>query len=172
MEPKHVDYTAMTTPDSNMVSLVLQQGDCNAKATYQTLMNHILGPYISVFMDVYLDDIVIYSDTLAEHMSHVRTVIDVLAKEKLYLSAGKLHFLCIEMKVLGRIVDDEGIHMDPNKVDSVLNWKVPTNKELLHGFLSSVGYLADDIATIRIPMGILTSLTGSKSSFKWDYTHQ
>ena len=62
--------------------------------------------------------------------------------------------------------------MDPSKVDSVLNWKVPTNKELLRGFLGSVGYLADDIATVRVPMGILTSLTGSESSFKWDFTHQ
>lgn len=68
------------------------------------------------------------------------------------------------MKILGRIIDDDGIRMDPDKVDSVLNWKVPTNKELLRGFLGSVGYLADDIATVRIPMGILTSLTGSDSS--------
>lgn len=172
IEPDHVDRTAMTTPDGNMVSLVLQQGDCNAVATYQTLMNHIFGSFISVFMDVYLDDIVIYSDTLHDHIQHVKTVIDILAREKLYLSAGKLQFLCKQMKVLGRIVDDHGVRMDPDKVDSVLNWKVPTNKELLRGFLGSVGYLADDIATVRIPMGILTSLTGSESSFKWDYTHQ
>ena len=76
------------------------------------------------------------------------------------------------MKILGRIVDDDGIRMDPDKVDSVLNWKVPTNKELLRGFLGSVGYLADDIATVRIPMGILSSLTGSETSFKWEFTHQ
>lgn len=114
-------------------------------------MNHLFGPYISVWMDVYLDDIVIYSDTL---------------------SPSKLHFLCQEMKILGRVVDSEGVRMDPDKVDSVLNWKAPTNKELLRGFLGSVGYLADDIAHVRIPMGILTSLTGSESSFKWDFTHQ
>lgn len=162
----------MTTPDGNMVSLVLQQGDCNAVATYQSLMNHIFGPYIGVFMDVYLDDIDIYSDTLADHVKHVKVVVDILEREQLYLSASKLHFLCREMKILGRIVDDEGIRMDPDKVDSVLNWKVPTNKELLRGFLGSVGYLADDLATIRIPMGILTSMTGSEASFKWDFTHQ
>ncbi|CDO74639.1 hypothetical protein BN946_scf184822.g2 [Trametes cinnabarina] len=172
VEPEHVERTAMTTPDGNMVSLVLQQGDCNAVATYQSLMNHIFGPHIGVFMDVYLDDIAIYSDTLEDHVRHVRTVIDILRREQLYLSASKLHFLCREMKVLGRIVDDQGIRMDPDKVDSVLNWKTPTNKELLRGFLGSVGYLADDIATIRIPMGILTALTGSDTSFKWDYTHQ
>ena len=172
IEPAHVERTAMTTPDGNMVSLVLQQGDCNAVATYQSLMNYLFGPHIGVFLDVYLDDIAIYSDSLDEHVKHVRTVIDILRTEQLYLSAGKLKFLCREMKVLGRIVDEDGIRMDPDKVDCVINWKVPTNKELLRGFLGSVGYLADDIATIRIPMGILTPLTGSEMSFKWDPTHQ
>ncbi|KAJ3012996.1 hypothetical protein NUW54_g1720 [Trametes sanguinea] len=172
VEPEHVERTAMTTPDGNMVSLVLQQGDCNAVATYQSLMNHIFGPHIGVFMDVYLDDIAIYSDTMEDHVRHVRLVIDILKREQLYLSASKLNFLCRGMKILGRIVDDHGIRMDPDKVDSVLNWKTPTNKELLRGFLGSVGYLADDIATIRIPMGILTALTGSEVSFKWEYTQQ
>ena len=172
VELSHVLRTTMTTPDGNMVSLVLQQGDCNAIATYQTLMNHIFAPYLGVFMDVYLDDITVYLDTLEKHLKHVKLVIDILKREKLYLSTMKLRFLCHEMKILGRIVDDHGIHMDPEKVNSILNWKVPMNCELLRGFLGSVGYLADDIATIRIPMGILSSLTGSETSFKWEYTHQ
>ncbi|THH28476.1 hypothetical protein EUX98_g5724 [Antrodiella citrinella] len=172
VEPSHVERTAMTTPDGNMVSLVMQQGDCNAVATYQTLMNHIFGPYIGRFMDVYLDDIVIYSDTLEEHIQHVKIILDILKKEQLYLSATKLKFLASEVKVLGRIVDGQDIRMDPDKVDSVLNWKVPTSKELLRGFLGSVGYLADDIATVRIPMGVLTSLTGTTTNFQWDFTHQ
>ncbi|CAL1702710.1 unnamed protein product [Somion occarium] len=172
VDSDHIEHTAMTTPDGNMVSLVMQQGDCNAVATYQTLMNYIFGEYIGVFMDVYLDDIVIYSDTLDDHIQHVKLVIDALQKEHLYLSVTKLNFLPKEMKILGRIIDDQGIRMDPNKVDSVLNWKVPTSKELLQGFLGSVGYLADDIATVRIPMGILTSLTGADACFKWEFTHQ
>ena len=126
VEPAHVERTAMTTPDGNMVSLVLQQGDCNAVATYQAQMNHIFGSYIWVFLDVYLDDIVIYSDTLWDHIGHVKLVIDILQREELYLSSTKLRFLCAEMKILGCIVDDEGIRMDPDKVDSVANWKVPT----------------------------------------------
>ncbi|TFY56794.1 hypothetical protein EVJ58_g7424 [Rhodofomes roseus] len=172
IEHEHIEQMAMASPDGNMVSLVLQQGDCNAVATYQLLMNHIYGPYLGKFMDVYLDDIIIYSDTVEEHLSHVKLVIDVLQEQKLYLSAEKQRYFCNEAKILRRIVDRDGICMDPDKVDSILNWKNPTNKELLHGFLGSVGYLADDIATIRIPMGILTSLIGSDSSFKWDFTHQ
>lgn len=106
-----------------MVSLIMQQGNCNAVATYQSLMNYILGPYIAVFMAVYLNDIMIYLDTVAvaDHVKHVKIVIDVLRWEQFYLSPGKLWFLCAKMKILGRIVDNHGICMDPDKVDSVIN---------------------------------------------------
>ena len=76
--PEHVDWSAVTTPDGNMVSLVLQIGDCNVPATHQSLMNHIFSLYISRFLDVYLDDIIIYLDTLGDHVSHCKIAMDVL----------------------------------------------------------------------------------------------
>jgi hypothetical protein len=172
VKPKHVERTAVSTPDGNMVSLVLQQRDCNAPATYQSLMNYLFSEFISVFMDVYLDDIIIYSNTLEEHIRHVKKIIDVLKRKTLYLRANKMHLLQPELKVLGRIMDDGGIRIDPDKVDSVLNWKTPTNCGLLRGFLGSVGYLADDLAAVRIPMGVLHGLTGDAVPFRWSYTHQ
>ena len=81
-------------------------------------------------MDVYLDDIIIYSDSLEDRVRHVKTVLDVLIKEKLYLSSSKW-FIAPSLKLLGWIVDDEGIQMDSVEVDSVINWKVPTNRDLL-----------------------------------------
>lgn len=170
--PEHVERSAVTTPDGNMVSNVIQQGDCNAPATYQALMNHIFSAYIGRFMDVYLDDVIIYSDTLKDHIEHIKLIIDVLRREKLYLGEDKLQFLCKEMKVLGRIVDDDGIRMDPDKVDALSKWKTPTNRDLLRGFLGAAGYLADNIDRVRIPMGILHSITGDTVPFQWDHTHQ
>ena len=172
MEADHVDRTAVTMPDSNMVSLVIQIGDCNAPATYQALMNYIFSGYIGRFMDIYLDDIVVYSDTLADHIKYVKLIVDILAREKLYLSKNKLHFLKSELKILGCIISDSGIRMDPDKVDTVLNWKTPTNHDLLRGFLGSVGYLADDIPGVRIPMAVLHGLTGDAVSFHWGFTEQ
>lgn len=99
--PEHVERSAVTTPDGNMVSEVLHQGDCNAPATYQALMNYLFGEYIGNWLDVYLDDLIIYSDSLEEHMQHVKTVLGILEHKKLYLSEGKLQFLCKELKVLG-----------------------------------------------------------------------
>jgi len=130
---EHVERTAVTTPDGNMFSTVIQIGDCNAPATYQAL-----------------DDIVIYSTTLDDHITHVQIVLDILKRERLYLSESKLRFLCRELTILGRIVDDEGIRMDPAKVDKVVNWKVPTNRDLLRGFIGAAGYLADDIYRVRV----------------------
>lgn len=117
--PEHVERTTVTTPDGNMISNVVQQGDCNAPATYQALMNHVFLAYLGRFLDVYLDDIIIYSETLTEHVKHVKLVIDILRREKLYLGKDKLQFLCPELKILGRVVDDNGIRMDPNKVDAL-----------------------------------------------------
>jgi len=80
---------------------------------------------------VYLDDIIIYSDLLEDHITHCKLAMDVLKKEKLYLSKGKIWFLQEELKLLGRVIDANGICMDPEKVDSVLSWKTPTNCDLL-----------------------------------------
>ena len=99
--PEHVERSAVTTPDGNMVSLVLQMGDCNAPATYQSLMNHIFLPYLGRFLDVYLDDIIIYSDTLQDYVQHCRLAMNVLKKEKLYLSKPKIRFLPDELTLLG-----------------------------------------------------------------------
>jgi len=170
--PEHVDRTAVTTPDGNMVSKVVQQGDCNAPATYQALMNHLFGEHIGIFMDVYLDDTIIYSDTLEEHVEHVTIVIGILKREKLYLSETKLRFLCKEVKILGRIITDDGIWMDPEKVDRVVNWKVPTNRTLCQGFVGAVGYLADDIYKVRVPLGVLAEASAETKPYQWGYTAQ
>ena len=76
------------------------------------------------------------------------------------------------MKVLGHVVDDDGIRMDPDKVDQVINWKVPINRDSLRGFIRSVGYLADDIYRVRVPMGVLSAITGDTVPFCWTETKQ
>ena len=108
--------------------------------------------------------------SLKDHIKHCKIVIDIFKWEKLYLSATKLYFLAKVMKIIGHVIDEDGICMDPNKVDFVLHWKTPTLKDLLWGFLRSVGYLVDKIANIQILMGILFSMIGFL--FRWEPTHQ
>ena len=99
-------------------------------------------------------------------------MIDILKREKFFLTERKLNFLCEEVKILGCIVDDDGIRMDPDKVDVLIHWKTPTNQDLLRGFLGAAGFLADDIDQVRVPMGVLHTLTGDTVPFRWEYTHQ
>ena len=155
-----------------MESLVMQQGDCNMGATYQTLMNHIFASHIGVFVYVHLDDIIIFLDSIEEHVKHVRTVFDILRKEKLYLGPSKMQFFAEELKILGHIIDNKGISMDPHKVNKVLNWKAPTKKDLLRSFIRAVGFLAPDCNGIRIPMGHLSRMTSDSRPWRWDDTTQ
>ncbi len=135
-------------------------------------MNHIFAPYIGVFMDIYLDDIVIYSDTIEDHMKHVQFMFDVLRRERFYIGADKMNFFAEKLKILGHVIDQHRIMMDPHKVVSVANWKVPTNKSLLGSFLGAVGFLAPDCKGIRVPMSVLLTLMSALRSWNWTDTHQ
>ena len=172
VEPCDVPRTLMITPDGTMVSNVLQLGDANGVATFMAVMTDLFFPYLGVWMDVYLDDIIIYSDTLEEHVQRVKFVMDTLREARFYLAVDKLHFLPRELKLLGHVITDEGIKLDPFKVDSVVAWKTPTTKEALHRFLGSVGYLTSNLNHVRIPMGILSALTGEGTPFRWTFTEQ
>ena len=171
--PEDVDKTLFNTPDGTMVSNVMQQGDCNAPATYQTLMNHLFSEYIGKFVEPYLDDIVVYSDTLEEHVQHVRIVLDILRKNRLYLSTlDKLHFFATDLPILGHRVDSKGIRMDPHKVDQIIKWKTPTNKDLLLQFIGAAGYLAGNCPNLRIDSAVLSTLTSAGKKWRWGPTEQ
>jgi hypothetical protein len=135
--------------------------------------NHIFGQWYGQFLDVYLDDIIIYSDTIEDHIKHIRMVADILRKEQLYLTTSdKLQFFVKKLTVLGHVIDEKGLVMDPHKVDTIQNWKVPTNRELVLSFLGAVGFLAPDCPKVRIPMGVLTKIASKDSIWRWGPTEQ
>jgi Reverse transcriptase (RNA-dependent DNA polymerase) len=158
IESSHIDHSLFTTPDGTMVSLVMQIGDCNASTMYQPLMNHIFSDYIGVFMDMYPDDIVTYSDTLEEHVRHVKLVVDQLWDNKFFLSSYKLQFFKDKLHILEHVIDADGIRMDPEKVDKIISWKTPTNKSLVSSFIGAIGYLAPGCMGIRVPLQVLSNV--------------
>jgi hypothetical protein len=170
--PKHVPQTLFVTPDGTMVSHVMQIGDCNAGATYQSLMNKIFSPHIGVRMHVYLDDIVIFLDTPESHVQDIKLVIDTLQEHKFYLSEHKLQFFMKELPILGHIIDDLGVCLDPHKVDKIMNWKTPTSKELLMQFIGSAGYLARGCNGIRLDMQHLSKVAAQTMKWVWTETDQ
>ena len=160
--------TAFRTPFGHFQFKVLIEGLTNAPATFQTVMNSIFAPYIKKFVVVYIDDILIFSKTEAEHQAHVRLVLDILRREKLFATEAKSKFAQTEIQYLGHIVNAQGIRPDPKKVSAVQSWPVPKNVHDVRSFLGLCNYFRKFIAhysSIAVP---LTNLT--KKSVGWDWT--
>src|SRR6478609_11054836 len=131
-------------------------------------MNSILHPYIRKFVVVYIDDILIFSKSEAEHQAHVRLVLEVLKREKFYVCKAKSSFAQKEIEYLGHIVDKQGIRPDPKKVEAVKTWPVPKSVHDVRSFLGLVNYFRKFIehySEIAVP---LTNLT--KKSHPWVWT--
>jgi hypothetical protein len=172
VDEKDVHKTLFHTPMGTMVSLVMQQGDCNAGATYQGLMNHLFAEHIGVFMFVYLDDIIIFSNSIQEHVAHIQTVFKILEHEKFYMSPKKMQFFAKVLSILGHLIDEKGIKMDPNKVNSISKWKTPTSKEQLASYLGALGYLAPNCPGIRVLMSVLSKCASGTKPFRWEGTEE
>ena len=106
-------------------------GLVNAPSVFQDFIHEVLREFLHKFVLVYIDDILIYSRSLAEHRCHVAEVLQCLRAFHLYLKAEKCSFHQPSVQFLGYNIDSSGIRMDEGKVDAVRNWPTPiTIKEL------------------------------------------
>ena len=142
--------------------LVLPFGLCNAPSTFMTWMNDVLRDFIDDFVLVYLDDILIYSRNVSEHVNHVDRVLQRLSSLDLKLKASKCFLALHELTFLGHIVSSNGIRPDPSKVQAVLDWPLPSSLQEIRSFLGFVNYyrkFIPNFATIAAPLVALTSTT-------------
>ena len=102
-------------------------GLTNAPATFMTLMDSVLKPYLGKFVVVFLDDILIYSRTDKEHVDHLRKVFELLRANKLYAKESKCEFFEQKIHYLGHIISSDGIKMEPSKIEVIMNWPHTTN---------------------------------------------
>ena len=155
----HEWLTAFRTRFGLFETLVTPFGLSNAPATFQARINEVLREYLDVFCTAYIDDVLVYSDTLEEHKIHVRRVLKALGDAGLQLDIDKCEFDQKSVKYLGMIISTDGVSMDPDKVRSVLKWQTPANVKDVQAFIGFANFyrrFIKDFSKICAPLHALT----------------
>ncbi|GJT17486.1 reverse transcriptase domain-containing protein [Tanacetum coccineum] len=162
-----IPKTAFRTRYGHFEFTVMPFGLTNAPAIFMDLMNRVCKPYLDKFVIVFIDDILIYSKSEEEHEVHLKTILDLLEKEKLYAKFSKCEFWLKEVQFLGHVVNRDGIHVDPSKVESVKNWKTPESSTEIRSFLGLAGYYRRFIENFSKIAKPLTLLTQKNKTYVW-----
>ncbi|GJV14974.1 putative nucleotidyltransferase, ribonuclease H [Tanacetum coccineum] len=162
-----IPKTAFRTRYGHFEFTVMPFGLTNAPAVFMDLMNRVCRPYLDKFVIVFIDDILIYSKTREEHVEHLRLVLGLLKKEKLYAKFSKCEFWLREVQFLGHVINGNGIHVDPSKIEVVKNWKAPRTPTEVRSFLGLAGYYRRFIENFSKIAKSLTILTQKCKTFDW-----
>ncbi|KAD4385317.1 hypothetical protein E3N88_25485 [Mikania micrantha] len=159
--------TAFRTRYGHYEFLVMSFGLTNAPAAFMDLMNRVCRPMLDRSVIVFIDDILIYSKSEADHACHLSEVLETLRREKLYAKFSKCAFWLREVQFLGHVINADGILVDSSKIQAVTKWSPPKTPTEIRSFLGLAGYyrrFIQDFAKIASP---LTKLTRKNTKFVW-----
>jgi len=169
VKDKDIRKTAFITNQGLFEFVRMPFGLVNAPATFQRLMDVVLKNEKGEFVQVYLDDIIIYSQTWEEHLEHIEIVLQRLDEAGLKMGKGKCHFGLVELEFLGHIISREGIKPDPKKLKKIKDWPVPQNTKQVRGIIGLASYyrkFIKDFAKIARPLHSIVN------EFKWEEPQQ
>lgn len=161
-----IPKTRFRTFDGHYEFLVMPFGLTNAPSTFQAAMNDLLRPFLRKFVLIFFDDILIFSKSWNDHFLHVEQVLKLLLQHQFYAKFSKCRFGVTSMDYLGHIINNQGVKVDPSKIQAMLEWPVPKSITALRGFLGLTGFyrrFVQHYATIASP---LTDLLKS-NKFSW-----
>ncbi|KAF5756737.1 putative nucleotidyltransferase, Ribonuclease H [Helianthus annuus] len=167
IQEESIPKTAFRTRYGHYEFLVMPFGLTNAPAVFMDLMNRVCKPYLDKFVIVFIDDILIYSKTKAEHEQHLRAILELLKKEQLYAKFSKCEFWIREVQFHGHVVNGDGIHVDPTKIEAIKNWETPKTPTEIRQFLGFAGYYRRFIENFSKIVQPLTLLTQKDKKFDW-----
>ncbi|GJX14620.1 putative reverse transcriptase domain-containing protein [Tanacetum coccineum] len=162
-----IPKTAFRTRYGHYEFQVMPFGLTNAPAVFMDLMNRVCKPYLEKFIIVFIDDILIYSRNKEEHANHLRIILELLKKEKLYAKFSKCDFWIRIVQFLRHLIDSQGLHVDPAKIEAVKNWTSPTTPIEIRQFLGLAGYYQRFIKDFSKIAKSLTELTQKNKKYIW-----
>ena len=160
--------TAFRTRYGSFEWLVMPFGLTNAPAAFQRFINSVFSDLLDVCVIVYLDDVLIFSDSLAQHHKHVREVLRCLRANGLYANLGKCDFHLTSVEYLGYIISPIGLTMAPSKVQTILDWPEPRKVKDIQSFLGFANFYRRFIHNYSDIVVPLTRLT--RKDVPWDFS--
>jgi len=169
MKIKEADVakTAFRTRYGHYEFLVLPFGLTNAPTLFMDLMNRVFQPYLDKFVVVFIDDILVYSNSFEEHEEHLRQTLQTLRDHQLYAKLSKCEIWLKRVTFLGHVISTEGVFVDPQKVEAVLKWERPTLITEIRSFLGLAGYYRIFIEGFSLIATPLTQLTRKNKKWVW-----
>lgn len=160
-----ISKTAFRTRYGHYEFVVMPFDLTNAPAAFMDLMQRYFKPFLDRFVVIFIDDILVYSVNCEEHAKHLRMVLDVLRREKLYAKLSKCDFWLELVVFLGHVVSKDGVPVDHEKIRAITEW--PGNVTEVRSFLGLAGYyrrFVKDFSRITLP---ITNLIKKSTRFQW-----
>ena len=135
--------------------VVMPFGLTNSPAAFMSLMNRVFRAYLDRFVIVFIDDILVYSKSRKQHARHLRIILETLREEQLYAKFNKCEFWLSQVGFLGHVISAEGVNVDPQKIEAVMNWGRPNSVTEIRSFLGLAGYyrrFVQDFSRIAAPL--------------------
>ena len=170
LDKPSIPKTAFNSPFGKFEYIKVPFGLAQAPAYFQELMTGILKDF--PFAITYLDDIIIFSKTPQEHLSHIRMVLEKLRAANLSMKKSKCNFFSKEIQYLGHILSATGIRPLPSKTLAIQHMNPPTTPKQVRAFLGLVGYYRKFIKGFAKVAKPLTLLTRQQVKFEWTHNHQ
>ena len=171
IRPEHQERTAVITSRGLYEFVVMAFGLCNAPATFQRLMDTVIEPRYRRFIETYIDDVIVYSETEKDHLDHLDTLFAQLEKHKLVFKLTKCHFFQRNVKFLGHILSAGEVRPNPKTVQAIQKWQRPTQGKnrlkALRAFLGTVGWYRKFIANFAEKAAPLNALLRKDAPWMW-----
>ncbi|GBG64643.1 hypothetical protein CBR_g45698 [Chara braunii] len=167
IRPEDQHKTAFQTRYGLYEFVVMPFGLCNAPGTFQHAMNRIFHDYLDKFVIVYLDDILIFSKTVEEHVAHLDKVLGLLRQHKFKINGEKCEFGRTRVLYLGHEISAEGLKPNDAKVASIRDWPHPQSVTEMRSFLGMTGYHRTFVKNYSIVAAPLTDLTRLDTPWEW-----